>query len=741
MLWRIQTSIISSLGILLFLQSGIVHALDTSDYAVLVSASVQESPAQITLSWPASSDATGYTVSRKALSATSWGSGTSVGTATTYTDSSVSVGTVYEYRVVKTGSSATGYGYVCVGINAPLIESRGKLVLIVDNTYASELSSELTRLQQDLIGDGWQVLRHDVARTDTVVSVKNIIKADYQADTANVKAVFLFGHVPVPYSGNSAYDGHSDHQGAWPADLFYGEMDGTWTDTSVNNTSPSRNENDNIPGDGKYDQSSIPSDVELQVGRVDLYNMPTFAPKTELDLLRQYLNKDHNFRHKLITAQRRGLIDDNFGTFSGEAFAASGWRNFAPFFGASEVQALDWFSTLPTQGYLWAYGCGGGWYQGASGVGNTSNFASNDTQAVFTMLFGSYLGDWDVGDSFLRAPLATTTYGLTCAWAGRPHWFFHHMGQGETIGYSARVTQNNNFLYQQPNYGGRGAHVALMGDPSLRMHVVAPPTGLSAVASSPVQLNWTASTDSVAGYHVYRSANATGPFTRLTTALIAGTSYSDSTAGAGAQTYMVRAVKLESTPSGSYYNPSQGVFATITPPPSTVPDAPTNLAATTASAFRINLSWNDNSNNETSFRIERKTGAAGSYAEISSVGFDTNLFADTTCNPGTLYYYRVRARNSIGDSGYSNEVSATTNDGVGDGNGIGLPAEYFDNIDLTGSVLTRIDPTVNFAFGTGSPDALIGVDTFSIRWQEKCSRSSPRRIRSMSLLTTARGCG
>jgi glucose/arabinose dehydrogenase len=50
------------------------------------------------------------------------------------------------------------------------------------------------------------------------------------------------------------------------------------------------------------------------------------------------------------------------------------------------------------------------------------------------------------------------------------------------------------------------------------------------------------------------------------------------------------------------------------------------------------------------------------------------------------------------------------------GTGNGLKAEYFDEIDLTVPKLTRIDGTVNFNWGTGSPDVSIGVNTFSARW-------------------------
>ncbi|MBD7917439.1 PQQ-dependent sugar dehydrogenase [Cellulomonas sp. Sa3CUA2] len=46
----------------------------------------------------------------------------------------------------------------------------------------------------------------------------------------------------------------------------------------------------------------------------------------------------------------------------------------------------------------------------------------------------------------------------------------------------------------------------------------------------------------------------------------------------------------------------------------------------------------------------------------------------------------------------------------------GLRGTYFDNSDLTGTSVTRIDPTVAFRWGAGAPVAGIGADTFSVRW-------------------------
>lgn len=553
-------------GLLALVFPAIVGAVVPVDRTVQVSATVSDSPPSIKLSWPSDPNAQSYTVARRLLSDTAWGSPTTVlSTTNAFTDTAVAVGADYEYKVTKNATGYTGYGYINSAIKLPLVENRGTVILVVDNTYAADLAPELNRLKSDLVGDGWKVIRHDVSRTASVPSVKALIAADYAADPLNVKSVFLFGHVPVPYSGNLAPDGHGDHVGAWPADGFYGDMTGSWTDTMISSTTASRTQNRNVPGDGKYDQSSFPAALTLEVGRVDLADMPAFAPKTEKDLLRQYLNKDHNFRHKILTAPPRALVDDSFGDFSGEAFSMSAWRNFAPLVGATNTKSLDWFTTLNTQSYLWAYGAGGGSYTSASGVGNTSSFAMTDTQAVFTMLFGSYFGDWDSTNNFLRAPLATS-YGLSSAWAGRPQWFYQHMGLGKTLGYSTRLTQNVLFsnLYTPLGFSASGVHVALMGDPTLRMSPVTPTGVLTGTATADgIQLSWGASPEADMGYHVYRASSPDGPFTRLTSAPVTFTEFFDNSAFNATYTYMVKAIKLQITPSGSYYNSSQGIFVTL----------------------------------------------------------------------------------------------------------------------------------------------------------------------------------
>src|SRR5262249_8338008 len=92
-----------------------------------------------------------------------------------------------------------------------------------------------------------------------------------------------------------------------------------------------------------------------------------------------------------------------------------------------------------------------------------------------------------------------------------------------------------------------------------------------------------------------------------------------------------------------------------------VPAAPGNLTATAVlNSDTIQLTWTDNANNETGFKIERKTGVGGTYTQIATVGANVTSYSNTGLAVSTTYYYRVRANNGGGDSAYSNEGNATT---------------------------------------------------------------------------------
>jgi len=91
------------------------------------------------------------------------------------------------------------------------------------------------------------------------------------------------------------------------------------------------------------------------------------------------------------------------------------------------------------------------------------------------------------------------------------------------------------------------------------------------------------------------------------------------------------------------------------------PDAPANLEAVAVSDITIDLSWIDNSSNEIKFEIERSsTSLTTGFIKIDTVAPDVKSYSDTTLNSGITYYFRVRAINSAGNSGYADAAQATT---------------------------------------------------------------------------------
>jgi hypothetical protein len=115
----------------------------------------------------------------------------------------------------------------------------------------------------------------------------------------------------------------------------------------------------------------------------------------------------------------------------------------------------------------------------------------------------------------------------------------------------------------------------------------------------------------------------------------------------------------------------------------TAPAAPSGLTATAASSSQINLSWTDNSNNETGFNIQRKTGSGGTYGQIATVGANVTTFMNTGLAAGTTYYYQVNATNAYGTSSWSNEASAATSGGSSSGALSGTVAAAAGSYNLT----------------------------------------------------------
>lgn len=532
--------------------------------------------------------------------------------------------------------------------------SPGTVILIIESALLTQpgMESRIERLEQDLIGAGWNVDRPDEdvlfnpwtgqnytpnvngnpgfptnvnvdysynSQTNSTTfnqseASQYISALDYTKGAIidaytrlmnlneNPTSLFIIGHVAIPYSGvNGHWDGHTypgtyNTEGAWPTDSYYGDIkddprdpvaaDHVWTDTASSAAGSGLHEStENLPGDGRFDQDQLPEPLQLAVGRVDM--SPGTGGQSAAALTEQYLDKDHAYRYEtdyygsqLVVPQSAILLDARSTDYDGG-------DNWVPLEQADGVESLvgetnesaePWVTEVSTNPVtyaissymqnpnLWAVGYhdaeGGDTFSGWNpGVADYSDFFSNSLSSapktVFYLTYGSYMGIWDVGNegiNFVRQPLANKGWGLADIWDG-PALQMGDMATGATIGSALLESQNgpiNIVAY------------SLMGDPTLIQSIVAPPTNVTIIpdASNHAELSWSASADpSVTGYYIYYATSMNGPFQLASTNLVTGTSF-DTSDSVGQYVYMVRAEKLQNTPSnGSYWNTSEGTYA------------------------------------------------------------------------------------------------------------------------------------------------------------------------------------
>ena len=471
----------------------------------------------------------------------------------------------------------------------PAIENRGRILLVVEQGLALPLTNELRRLQQDLVGDGWQVAQATVSRHDATITngaqrlaqlneVRAAISNAWYPDTNQLKSVYLIGRVPVPYTlvvqdaywavwGGTPYppDGHDTHAGCWPSDLYYTDVTGpAWADTTTIWTNTTYPRCSTYPGDGKFDEYELPSPVELQIGRVDLSQMPAFS-LSETELVRHYLDKVHQYRLGQMPFPPRGAVTDD---------RTSVRRSIPCWFGTNSYSIMNFKTAMAdTNGYTLAYANGAGGFTSVGTHYTTFDVVNLDPHFFLQISLGSYFGDWDYTNDLLRATLAGNSGGLAALWDldfGQGYdlvasdWSLGHMALGQTLGYGVQYTQNRAFegtsKLVQPS-----PCFSLLGDPSLRLYPVLPAGLVSASnQSSNVVLSWGPSGQgNLLGYYVYSSTNGFwGPYRRISGAApVASTTFTDLNALPGTPYYQVRAVALQVTGGGSFTNLSQGGFA------------------------------------------------------------------------------------------------------------------------------------------------------------------------------------
>lgn len=147
------------------------------------------------------------------------------------------------------------------------------------------------------------------------------------------------------------------------------------------------------------------------------------------------------------------------------------------------------------------------------------------------------------------------------------------------------------------------------------------------------------------------------------TLVVSNSKIGNPSAGARLSRMFVRVPVVAIVPDNANYgNPSTAVGYTLIGNAACQarPAAPSALAVTSGGKGSASLSWTDNSSNEDSFIVERSTSMSAGYIQVATVGANVRTYTDNTLFRKTTYFYRVRAANTGGKSGYSNVASVKT---------------------------------------------------------------------------------
>ncbi len=237
----------------------------------------------------------------------------------------------------------------------------------------------------------------------------------------------------------------------------------------------------------------------------------------------------------------------------------------------------------------------------------------------------------------------------------------------------------------------------------------AAPSQLSATAVSHtrIDISWRDNSSDEAEFRLERSGGVGGSaWVELAVLPANKVAYADSDVDPSTKYYY--RVRACSSAGCSGYSATVSATTPAPPPP---PAAPSSLGATAVSWAEIDLAWDDNSDNEAEFRLERSEGAGSTdWTQIAVPAANATSYKDVTVAASTTYYYRIRACSEHGCSAYSATASATTPAPPPPEIVLGSSAVTLSTVVGDSSSLKRVSVTNG---GTGSVSGLQATITYA----------------------------
>lgn len=311
-----------------------------------------------------------------------------------------------------------------------------RVALVVEQALAEPLGPDLERLIADLEASGRSVSRYDVTG-GTPEALRALLREAWTCDS--ITGALLIGDLPVPWFQAVTFGSYDE----WPTDLFYMDLDNTWSDSLVQGSGDTL-----LPGsDGIYDRLESGLDVEIYIGRLTPTGMPD-----RVALLRNYLRKCHRFRTDSmeVADQALAFVDDDWQRYGPQWSTEVGlaYPNRLEYFDPETTRATVYRQKLQTpQAWISVFAHswpGGHTFKYDSGRLRDNYYGYEYTTQDVPALFYNYFACWFCrytdsaygggqgifNPSFGLAAIGPTKAGGMVQFAG----FYTPLGRGQSIG-------------------------------------------------------------------------------------------------------------------------------------------------------------------------------------------------------------------------------------------------------------------------------------------------------------------
>lgn len=205
---------------------------------------------------------------------------------------------------------------------------------------------------------------------------------------------------------------------------------------------------------------------------------------------------------------------------------------------------------------------------------------------------------------------------------------------------------------------------------------------VTASTTTTMTVMWTDNSDNETGFEVYQSTDNIN-YSLVTTTAANATSHQST--GLTDDTRYYFKVRAVNGAGNSAYSGTANGYTKLT--------APSNLSVGSATPSTLTLSWTDNTDTETGFKVERSPNGSNSWVQIGTAAANATSYQDTGLSDGTTYYYRVRAYSSNQDGEYSNTANSGTTNYADPGT-----FEYWQNGEIPARVMKAGSSTGTFEY-------------------------------------------